>query len=311
MAASAVSKMKVVELRAALKKRGLDSKGLKAALVARLEEAIAAEEANKDVEQVDEGPEEEAEQVEVGAVEEAEQADEGPKQVNEAVSEPQGAAAGATVAPTVPAKKADAAEETPPVAAAAIDPTSDGSAARGMKRKAPADTSGPAATATATSTAASEWVHGVDPKSGHTYYYNTRTAESSWTRPAGAISTPVHTHASVPAAAQMLDFSQPMDKSVVGRIIGTRGVNIKAVESTSGCKVFRQVPMHVPLPLRATLRVPDCHRCTRTRTRARAFTHTHTHTHTLMCACDGAAGSGRPAHAHRDLLGHRDCRCAC
>ena len=104
---------------------------------------------------MDEGAEEEAEQVEVGAVEEAEQADEGPKQVNEAVSEPQGAAAGGTVAPTVPAKKADAAEETPPVAAAAIDPTSDGSAARGMKRKAPADTSGPAATATATSTAAS------------------------------------------------------------------------------------------------------------------------------------------------------------
>ena len=88
--------------------------------------------------------------------------------------------------------------------------------------------------------------------SGHTYYYNTRTAESSWTRPAGAISTPVHTHASVPAAAQMLDFSQPMDKSVVGRIIGTRGVNIKAVESTSGCKVFRQVPMHVPRQPRRT-----------------------------------------------------------
>ena len=43
------------------------------------------------------------------------------------------------------------------------------------------------------------------------------------------------------AAAAPLDFSQPMDKSVVGRIIGTRGCNIKAVEASSGCKVNERV----------------------------------------------------------------------
>jgi len=45
LAIADVSKLKVAELKAELEKRGLDSSGLKAALVARLEEALSADDA--------------------------------------------------------------------------------------------------------------------------------------------------------------------------------------------------------------------------------------------------------------------------
>eukprot|EP00662_Eupelagonemidae_sp_cell21_P024625 gene24625-65559_t len=35
--------------------------------------------------------------------------------------------------------------------------------------------------------AAAEWVQGEDPSSGRTFYYNTRTSQSVWDRPAGFV----------------------------------------------------------------------------------------------------------------------------
>jgi len=93
MAASAVAKLTVVKLREELKARGLDTTGLKAVLVARLEEAMANDDDGAEEEKAEEEEKEEEEEAAAPAEDAKEEEEDAPEEPADERADVQAAAA--------------------------------------------------------------------------------------------------------------------------------------------------------------------------------------------------------------------------